>query len=103
MELTWGLLFLLVALFATGWFWHDSLGARERANEAALETCRSIGAGLLDGTVAFQSLRLVRPGGGTVQVERTYLFDYSLDGVTRQQGFLVMTGRRVESVGLQGA
>jgi hypothetical protein len=38
-----------------------------------------------------------------VQIERTYLFDYSLDGVTRQQGFLVMTGRRVESVGLQRA
>jgi hypothetical protein len=100
MELSWGLLLLLLALIGTGWFWHDTLGARERANEVALETCRSIGASLLDGTVAFRSLRVVRPGGGAVIFERTYLFDYSLDGVTRQQGFLVMTGQRVESVGL---
>jgi hypothetical protein len=100
MELSWGLLFLLLALVGTGWFWHDTLGARERANEVALDTCRSIGASLLDGTVAFRSLRIVRPGGGAVTFERTYLFDYSLDGVTRQQGFLVMTGQRVESVGL---
>jgi hypothetical protein len=100
MELSWGLLFVLLALVGTGWFWHDTLGARERANEVALETCRSIGASLLDGTVAFRSLRIVRPGGGAVTLERTYLFDYSLDGVTRQQGFLVMTGQRVESVGL---
>ena len=101
MELTWGLLFLLLAGFAAGWFWHDTLGARERANEAALDACRSIGAVLLDGTVSFQSLRLVRPWGGAVVIERTYVFDYSLDGVTRLQGFLVMTGRRVETLGLQ--
>jgi hypothetical protein len=101
MDLSWGLLFLLLALVGTGWFWHDTLGARERANEVALDTCRSIGATLLDGTVAFRSLRIVRPGGRAMTFERTYLFDYSLDGVTRQQGFLVMTGQQVESVGLQ--
>jgi len=101
MELTWGLLFLLVAGAAAVWFWQDSLAARERANEEALETCRSIDATLLNGTVAFQSLRLVRPWGAALAIERTYVFDYSLDGVTVQQGFLVMTGRRVETLGLQ--
>ena len=101
MELSWGLLFLLIAVAAVAWFWQDSLAAREHANVAAFDTCRSIGAALLDGTVAFQSLRLVRPWGGALVIERTYVFDYSLDGVTRQQGFLVMTGRRVETMGLQ--
>jgi hypothetical protein len=101
MELTWGLLLLLTVLCGTAWFWHDTLGARERANETAFETCRSIGASLLDGTVAFRSLRVVRGDGGSVQLERTYLFDYSQDGVTCHQGFVVLTGRRVDSVGLQ--
>jgi len=100
MELTWGLLLLLIVLCGTAWFWHDTLGAREQANETALETCRSIGASLLDGTVAFRSMRVVRVNGGSVQLERTYLFDYSQDGVTRQRGFLVLTGRQVDSVGL---
>jgi hypothetical protein len=100
MELTWGLLALLMALCGTAWFWHDTLGAREQANATALETCRSTGATLLDGTVAFRSLRLVRTGGG-LQIERTYVFDYSLDGMTLHQGFVVMAGRQVEAVGLQ--
>jgi hypothetical protein len=32
--------------------------------------------------------------------ERTYVFDYTLDGQTRRQGFIVMFGRRVDSIGL---
>jgi hypothetical protein len=99
-ELSWALLALLAAILGVAWFWHDSLGARERANEAALETCRSTGAALLDGTVAFRRLQPVRVDGGPLQLRRTYVFDYSRDGVTRQQGFVVMTGRRVDSVGL---
>lgn len=100
MELSWALLALLAAILGIAWFWHDSLGARERANEAALETCRSTGAALLDGTVAFRRLQPVRIGGGSLQLRRTYVFDYSRDGVTRQQGFVVMTGRSVDTVGL---
>ena len=47
------------------------------------------------------SMRFVRGEGGRPALERTYLFDYSDDGVTRRQGFVVVCGRRVESVGLQ--
>jgi hypothetical protein len=99
-ELSWALLLLLAAMLATAWFWHDSLGARERANEAAVETCRSTGAALLDGTVAFRRLQPVRVGGGPLQLRRTYVFDYTRDGVTREQGFVVLTGHRIDSVGL---
>jgi hypothetical protein len=100
MELSWTLLGLLLALIAAAWYWHDSLGARERANDVAFETCRGTGASLLDGTVAFRGLRPVRVGGGPFQLRRTYVFDYTRDGNTRQQGFVVMTGHRVDSVGL---
>ena len=100
MDLSWSLLGMLAALLTVAWYWYDSLGARERANDAALETCRSTGAALLDGTVAFRRLRLVRVGGGSLQLRRTYVFDYTRDGNTRQQGFVVLTGRTVDSVGL---
>jgi hypothetical protein len=99
-DLSWTLFGLLVALLAGAWYWHDSLGARERANDAALETCRGTGAALLDGTVAFRTLRLVRIAGGTLQFQRTYVFDYTRDGYTREQGFVVLTGHSVDSVGL---
>ena len=94
------MLFALMALLATAWFWYDSLGAREAANAAAIETCRSTGAALLDGTVAFRRLEAVRVAGGALGLRRTYVFDYTRDGATRQQGFVVTTGRSVETVGL---
>lgn len=101
MELSFGLLFLLIAAAAVAWFWQDSLAARERANEEAFDTCRAIGAALLNGTVSFQSIRVVRPYGGALALERTYVFEYTLDGATVLRGFLVMTGQRVETMGLQ--
>lgn len=100
MGLSWPLLLLLAAMLAAAWLWHDSLGAREQANAAALETCRGCGASLLDGTVAFRRLQAVRVGGGPLQLRRTYVFDYTRDGYTREQGFVILTGRTVDSVGL---
>ena len=94
------MLFVLAAMLALAWFWHDSLGAREAANAAALETCGRMGAALLDGTVAFRRLEAVRVAGGTLGLRRTYVFEYTLDGATRQQGFVVQTGRYVDSIGL---
>ena len=101
MDLSWGLLLALLAAAAFAAFWHDTLGARERANDAARETCTTTGAALLDGTVAFSRLRIARGLDGRPVLERTYLFDYSTDGVTRRQGFVVVAGRHVESIGLE--
>ena len=101
MELSWAMLLLLIVILATIAFWHNSLGAREAANGAAQDTCAATSAALLNGTVAFHSMRVVRGDGGQPQLERTYLFDYSTDGATRRQGFVIVSGRRVESIGLQ--
>ena len=101
MELSWSLLLALLAAAAFAAFWHDTLGARECANDAARETCTATGAALLDGTVAFSRLRVVRGQGGRPVLERTYLFDYSTDGTTRRQGFVVVSGGRVDSIGLE--
>jgi hypothetical protein len=97
----WSLLFVLAALAAAAALWHSTLGARELANAAALETCANVGAQLLDGTVAFRGLRLVRSSAGRRELERTYVFEYTLDGATRRQGFVIVSGRAVASVGLQ--
>jgi hypothetical protein len=100
-ELSWGFLLVIVGAAAFAAFWQDTLAARECANDSARETCSALDAALLDGTVAFHAMRLVRGESGRPALERTYLFDYSTDGVTRRQGFVVVCGRRVESVGLQ--
>jgi hypothetical protein len=45
-------------------------------------------------------MRLQRGRDGRMGLRRTYVFDYSEDGETRRQGFVIVSGRRVEFVGL---
>jgi hypothetical protein len=97
----WSLLLVLAGLAAGAALWHSTLGARELANSAAFETCTNVGAQLLDGTVAFRGLRIVRSREGRRELERTYVFEYTVDGATRRQGFVIVSGRAIASVGLQ--
>lgn len=98
MELGWGALVLIVMAAAGFWFLRDSLAARERANAAAMEACQRLSLQFLDGTVAFARLSFVREYG-QLAIRRTYVFDYTANSIERRQGFVILLGRRVESVG----
>ncbi|WJW76106.1 DUF3301 domain-containing protein [Thiohalobacter sp. IOR34] len=93
-------LWLLLLLAAGGWFWLDGLAARDRAVALARDTCERSGVQLLDGTVSLSALRLRRNPAGRVTLQRSFRFDYSSDGASRRQGFVVLLGRRLEAVGL---
>ena len=98
--MTWGLLLSVAVLAAIAVFWHSSLAARELANRVALETCTHANVQMLDGTVAIHRLRVVRTGDAPLAWHRTYVFDYTADGYSRQRGFVVLTGDTVDTVGL---
>ncbi len=98
MQLGWGLLTVILLAAAVLWFWQDSLAARESANAAAMEACKRLSLQFLDGTVAFARLALVRVDG-RLKLRRTYVFDYTAKSIERRQGFVLLTGHRVESVG----
>jgi hypothetical protein len=98
MELGWGALVLIVMGAAGFWFLRDSLAARERANTAAMEACQRLSLQFLDGTVAFARLSFTREHG-QLSIRRTYVFDYTANSIERRQGFVILLGRRVESVG----
>jgi len=97
-ELTWATLVFIAVAALIAWFWQDSLRVRDSANAAAIEACARLGLQFLDGTVAFTHLRLVRDAG-QLRLRRTYVFDYTAHSIDRLQGFAVLLGRRVESVG----
>lgn len=82
--------------------WQSALDAREMANRIAKETCSRAVVQFLDGTVAFAGFRLTRTADGRRRLLRTYTFDYTNDGFERSQGFIVLSGRRLEAVGLAG-
>ncbi|MDX1592725.1 MAG: DUF3301 domain-containing protein [Gammaproteobacteria bacterium] len=90
----------LLGLGALAWFWHANLQVRERATRAARRTCEADGVQFLEETVALRRMRPCRDARGRLVWCRLYQFDYSVDGATRQQGFVHFTGRRMEGVGL---
>lgn len=93
----------LLAMAAAGlvlWYWFSSLRARERAAAAAAETCRRQNLQFLDDTVALQRLALRRSPAGALAWQRTYRFEYSETGAARSEGFVLMLGGMVQTVGL---
>ena len=95
-----GLLLAVALLALVVVFWHSSLAARELANRVAQETCTGAQVQMLDGTVAIHRLRIVRGSDQPLAWHRTYVFDYTADGYSRQRGFVVLTGDNVDTVGL---
>lgn len=95
------LLIGIVCAAAFVWFWQNSLSARERANRAATDACTRMHLQFLDGTVAFARLRLARNDRGQLSLRRTYVFDYTATSIERRQGFVVLLGTRVESLGFE--
>ena len=82
--------------------WQISMDAREAANRIAKDTCSRAVVQFLDGTVAFAGFSLARDSPGKRRVLRTYTFDYTSDGFERAQGFIVLAGAELQSVGLAG-
>ncbi|HMN45563.1 MAG TPA: DUF3301 domain-containing protein [Povalibacter sp.] len=99
MFLSWTALVFVIAAAAIAWFWQDSLAARERANAAAIDACERLGLQFLDGTVAFARIGWTRSDRGWLTLRRTYVFDYTATSIERLQGFVVLSGQRVDTVG----
>ena len=93
----------ILLIGAVSWAWQAGLKVRERATSIAKQTCRRDGLQFLEGTVALQRLRPCRDGQGRFAWRRTYLFDYSDDGLSRRQGFVIFSGQRLDCVGLAAA
>jgi hypothetical protein len=96
----WESLLVAVIILAAALFL-DGLRVREAAIGIAREACRQRGLQFLDYTVQGARLRLARDAAGHARVRRTYLFDFSDDGIGRRSGSVVMLGGELESLQLE--
>ena len=92
---------LVVAAILGGWLLFEALRAREEAIRVTRDACKQQGLQLLDDTVHGVRLGFVRDHEGIVRLRRTFLFDFSEDGINRRSGSVVMLGARVESMQLE--
>ncbi|MEZ5572558.1 MAG: DUF3301 domain-containing protein [Halioglobus sp.] len=53
---------------------------------------------LLDQSVHMQRISMSRDHSGRWRIWRQYRFDYTFDGVERRQGFVIMLGKRLQSI-----
>lgn len=92
---------VLAGIAAAGWFWYDSLRARERAVLAGRGACEREGLQFLDDTVLCTRTRPTRDAEGRVTLRRVYSFEFSDDGRRRRGGSIVIIGDRLESLELE--
>jgi hypothetical protein len=93
---------LLLVIGLLVWFWLESLKYRDIAIQVARTSCRQQELQLLDGTVTLQTIRLFYRNLEDYGLKRTYTFDYSGDGISRQTGCVVLSNGRVASIVLEG-
>jgi Protein of unknown function (DUF3301). len=89
---------VLLLFVATGWFWYDSMRARELALRIGHAVCARDELQLLDDTVQCIKLRLARNETGRVRLQRTYRFEFSDTGLNRRDGSIVLRGTDIESL-----
>ncbi len=97
----WFEFLLLAVIGATGWFWLDSLRARERAVAAARRACERDGLLLLDDTVSCTRLRPGRDDEGHFAFQRDFRFEFSDTGDNRRAGSVIVLGASVEGLQLE--
>jgi hypothetical protein len=98
--LMWEALALVVVVLGIGFF-VDGLRVREAAIRVAKDACRQHGLQLLDYTVQGARTRFARDADGVARLRRTFVFEFSDDGVTRRSGSIVMLGAQAESLQLE--
>jgi hypothetical protein len=86
---------------AAGWFWYDSLRARERAVGLGRQACERERLQFLDETVLCTRTRPARDADGRVRLRRMYRFEFSDDGMRRRAGHLVLLGAELETLELE--
>ena len=91
------LIVLMLVAAAGAAFWNAGRAAAERAGRLGRDACRAAGAQWLDDSVHVIGLRPYRRESGWLGWERTFRFDYSLDGQDRHGGRLVLRGDRLVS------
>ncbi|HEY5613194.1 MAG TPA: DUF3301 domain-containing protein [Lysobacter sp.] len=76
-------------------FWSAGRAAAERAESLGRDACRDANVQWLDQSVHAIGLRLCRHDNGWLGLERTFRFDYSINGDDRRMGRLVLRGERL--------
>ena len=86
------LLWLMIDFTVAFAWWTTARAAAERAGAVGRNACQAAGVQWLDQTVHADGVRLRRGDDGRLGIERSFRFEYSVDGSDRSIGRLVLRG-----------
>ena len=82
-------------------YWFNAQKAKEIALGTAKDHCLAMEVQMLDDYVALNGIRLKRDKLRKMQIQRSFLFEFSSTGYERYQGTVLMLGRRVELINME--
>jgi hypothetical protein len=88
-------LLFFVAVFVGVLYWYNSMQCKTHAVAYARRECEKHGVQLLDQTVQRIRISLSRDSNDQWLLWREFRFEYSMDGVNRHEGRLVILGYRL--------
>jgi len=98
MTLSLGEVLVFLVLVSWGLYVFQALRVRELALDAARRACKQESVQLLDESVAVQRISMSRDDQGQWRVWRQYRFEYSIDGMERERGHIIMLGPRLQAL-----
>lgn len=92
---------LIILLLSVYLYWFNGQQAKEIALKAVRVHCLNLEVQMLDEYVALNGIRLKRDHTGKIQLQRTFLFEFSSTGNERYNGVCIMLGQRIESMQME--
>lgn len=90
-----GNIIALLIIVLLVWLWLDGARARELAIGIARMLCQKQGVQFLDETVFLKRMG-VRWTAQGIRLRRMFSFDFSIEGVGRRTGYLILVGTQLE-------
>ncbi len=85
----------LILLFILLYYWFDTANAKEAAVAHGKKACRDMNVQFLDDSVIRYRSRIARDISGQMVIERSFRFEFTVDGQTRENGFIRLSGQRL--------
>lgn len=87
-----------IGIILLGWYWFNAQGVKEIAVQATKAYCTKINVQMLDDCVAMRKLWFKRDTYGSMQLWRSFSFEFTSTGEERYNGQIVMLGNKILSI-----
>ncbi len=91
----------LALIIGAGSYWWRARGFKSLALQLAAQRCSNLDVQLLDQSVVMKKINVQRGASGSLQLRRTYEFEFSSTGTDRYKGSIILAGVKLEHIEME--